>query len=449
MKYCVLIIDGAAGWPLPEHGGKTCLELADTPNLDAMARQSLVGLVRTVPPGMEPSSACACMSLLGYDPRVYYRGRSAIEARSMGIPIGDGEAVFRCNLVAVRDGKMRSYSSGYISTEEARALIASLNESLGSDEVLFYPGVSYRHICKIKGHEEALLATYTPPHDIPGKPVEEFLPQGPGSKLLRDLMERSELVLRNHPVNIERASRGDIPATMIWLFWGSGKIADMPAFKQIYDVDAAMTSGVDLLRGLAKMTGMRTLSLPGVTDGLDNDYAAQAAGALAALKERDMVVVHVEAPDEAGHAGSIEDKIEAIQRVDKEMVSRIRSWDKGAIRVLVMPDHPTPIEVQSHTGEPVPFMLWGSGFMANGAKRFTEAEAKITGVFVEKGYNIIGSLITASKEKTWLSWFKSMVVAPFLTLTELSVRLDVWVKLRTRAIKCWWWFQQWGIPPMI
>ncbi|MBE9470393.1 MAG: cofactor-independent phosphoglycerate mutase [Chloroflexi bacterium] len=399
MKYCVLIIDGAAGWPLPEHGGKTSLELADTANLDAMAREGFVALARTVPPGMEPSSACACMSLLGYDPRVYYQGRGAIEARSMGIPIGDGEVVFRCNLITVRDGKMWSYSSGYISTEEARALIAGLNESLGNDEVLFYPGVSYRHICKIKGHEEALLAACTPPHDIPGKPIEEFLPQGPGSELLRDLMEHSEAVLRDHPVNMARTSRGDIPATTIWLFWGSGRIPDMPTFRQTYGIDAALTSGVDLLRGLARMTGMKTLSLPGVTDGLDNDYAAQAEGALEALKERDMVVIHVEAPDEAGHAGSVDDKVQAIQRVDKEMVSRIRSWDRDDIRVMIAPDHATPIEVQTHTEEPVPFMLWGPGFMANGAKRFTEAEAKSTGLFVEKGYNIISRLIKVSKEK--------------------------------------------------
>jgi len=402
MKYCVLIIDGAAGWPLPERGGKTCLELAYTPNLDATAREAFVGLVRTVPPGMEPSSACACMSLLGYDPRVYYRGRSAIEARSMGIPIGDGEVVFRCNLVAVRDGKMWSYSSGHISTEEARALIASLNESLGNEELQLCPGVSYRHICKIKGHEEALSAACTPPHDIPGKPIEEFLPQGPGSELLRDLMENSELVLQNHPVNIERRSRGDIPATMIWLFWGSGRIPDMPSFKEIYGLDAAITSGVDLLRGLAKMVGMKTLNIPGVTDALDNDYVAQAEGALEALKEHDMVVLHVEAPDEAGHAGSIKDKIEAIQRVDKDMVRHIRSWDKDSVRVLVAADHPTPIEVQTHVADPVPFMLWGPGFLANGAKRFTEAEARSTGVFVEEGYNIMGSLITANKERTWL-----------------------------------------------
>ena len=393
MKYCVLIIDGASGLPLPERGGKTCLELAHTPNLDAMAKEGILGLARTVPLGMEASSACACMSVLGYDPRVYYRGRAGIEARSMGITIDNGDVVFRCNLVAIRDGKMWDYSSGHISTGEAQALIAALNESLGNDQVHFYPGVSYRHICKLKGRENTLLASCTPPHDISGKPISQFLPTGPGSKLVRDLRSRSEMVLRDHPVNVARESRGALPATMIWLFWGSGKVPDMPSFKQIYALNAAMTSGVDLLRGLARMIGMEVLDIPGVTDGLDNDYAAQAAGALKALKGYDLVVIHIEAPDEAAHIGSIEDKIEAIQRVDEEVVSRLRSWQPDGLRLLVMPDHSTPIKVQTHTDDPVPFMLWGTGFTANGAKRFTEAEAKNTGFFIEQGYNIMSRLI--------------------------------------------------------
>jgi 2,3-bisphosphoglycerate-independent phosphoglycerate mutase len=389
MKYCVLIIDGAAGWALPERGGKTCLELAQVPNLEAMAREGSLGLVRTVPQGMEPSSACACMSVLGYDPKVYYRGRSAIEARSMDIPVAEDEVVFRCNLVAVRDGKMRSYSSGHIDTEEARALIAELNEKLGNDKIHFYPGVRYRHICKIKGHDDALLADCTPPHDIPDKPVADFLPKGQGSEFLRDLMERSKAVLKEHLVNKKRQARGDIPATMIWLFWGSGRIPEMPSFKQVYGLKAAMTSGVDLLRGIARMADMAVLDIPGVTDGMDNDYAAQAAGALKALEKYELVAIHVEAPDEAAHAGSVDDKIEAIQMVDKEVVSRIRSWKQDKLRVLVMPDHPTPIKIQTHTDEPVPFMLWGPGFDANGAKRFTETEAKSSGVFIEDGYKIM------------------------------------------------------------
>lgn len=392
MKYCILIIDGAAGLPLPERGGKTSLELAHTPNLDALTKEGTLGLIRTVPVGMEPSSACACMSILGYDPRTYYQGRAAIEAKSMGIPVDDGEVVFRCNLVAIRDGKMWSYSSGYIGTDEAKQLVEALNQSLGNNQVHFYPGVSYRHICKLKD-VETLLATCTPPHDIPNKPIAEFLPHGPGSELLQELMARSEAVLRDHPVNIARRSRGDIPATMIWLFWGSGPVPDMPAFRQIYGLDVAVTSAVDILRGLARMTGMEVLDIPGVKDGLGNDFAAQVAGALAALREHDLVVIHVEATDEAAHTGSIDAKVAAIQKVDKEVISRLHSWQEGELRLLVMPDHPTPIKTQTHSEEPVPFLLWGAGFSANGAKRFTEAEAKRTGFFIEEGYNIMGRLI--------------------------------------------------------
>ena len=393
MKYCVLIIDGAAGLPLPERDGKTCLELACTPNLDAMAREGAVGFIRTVPSGMEPSSACACMSVLGYDPKVYYRGRAAIEALGMGITIGDREVVFRCNLVAVRNGKMWDYSAGHISSNEAKCLIDALDERLGNDRVRLYPGVSYRHICKLKEQEDTLLAICTPPHDIPNKPIADFLPRGAGSELLRDLMTGSETVLRDHPVNVARQSRGDIPATMIWLFWGSGQSPDMPSLKQVFGFNAAMTSGVDLLRGLARMLGMDILEIAGVTDGLDNDYAAQAIGALEALDEYDLVVIHIEAPDEAAHAGAIDDKVEAIQRIDREIVSRLLNWRPDNLRMLIMPDHLTPIETQTHSAEPVPFMLWGPGFPSNGTHRFTEAEAKTTGVFIDPGYTIMARLI--------------------------------------------------------
>lgn len=393
MKYCVVIIDGAAGLPLPERGGKSCLELAKTPNLDALAGEGVVGLARTVPPGMEPSSACACMSVLGYDPKVYYRGRSAIEARAMDIAIGEGEVVFRCNLVGVRDGKMRSYSAGYISSGEAKELISALNEKLSDDSVQFYPGVSYRNILKLRGHEDALSAHCTPPHDIPDKAVAEYLPKGKGSEILLELMQRSEAVLQDHPINLSRQSRGDMPATTIWLFWGSGKVPEMPAFKQLYGLGAALTSGVDLLRGLGKMAGMKVLDIPGVTDGLDNDYAAQAAGALKALEDNDLVVVHIEAPDEAAHAGSIDDKVEAVERIDKEVIGRLRSYQKDGLRVLAMPDHPTPIEIRTHSPEPVPFLLWGKGFKPNGAEKFTEAAAKGTGLLIANGYKIMGRLV--------------------------------------------------------
>src|SRR4030042_6348495 len=389
MKYIVLIIDGAAGLPIPERGGKTSLELARTPNLDAMAAQGTLGIARTVPPGMEASSACACMSVMGYDPVIYYKGRASIEAKSLGIGISGGEVVFRCNLVNVSDGKMRDYSAGHIGTAEAGELIKTLNEKLGSDKVKFYPGLSYRHILKLKGHEESLKAKSQPPHKLPGKPVKDYLPQGPGSDILRDLMARSETLLRSHKINVERRQRGEMPVSTIWLFWGSGQVPEMPAFKKSYGLNAAMTSGGDFLKGLAKMAGMEILNIKGVTDGPDHDNVAQAVGALEALKKHDLVVVHIEAPDEAGHGGFIDEKIKAIEKIDEEEVGRLRNYHAD-LRVLIRPDHPTPITVRTHTADPVPFLIWGKGVNSSWSARFTEAEARGTGVFIGEGYNIMG-----------------------------------------------------------
>jgi 2,3-bisphosphoglycerate-independent phosphoglycerate mutase len=395
MKYCVLIIDGAAGLPIPEKGGKTCLELAATPNLDKMAPEGFSGLVRTVPEGMEPSSACACMSVLGYDPVVYYKGRASIEAASMGIPIGPDEVVFRCNLVNIEDGKMRDYSAGHIDSTASAEIIDTLNAELGGEDIRFFPGIGYRHILRVKGHPEILQDNFipsSPPHDIPGEQVENYLPKGPGSDVLNELMKKAKKELEGHPVNVDRISRGKLPATDIWLFWGSGQLPPIPSFKEVYGLSAALTSGVDLLRGLAKITGMEILEIKGVTDGADNDNVAQINGALNALKNNDLVVVHIEAPDEAGHSGFIEEKVKAIEKIDKEVVGRLRQYN-GDLRVLVMPDHPTPITIRTHSADPVPFLIWGKGVKAKGAKRFTEAEAESTSVFIEEGYKIMGRLI--------------------------------------------------------
>ncbi len=393
MKYCVVILDGAAGYPLPERGNETSLELARTPNLDAMAKEGLVGLARTIPPNMEASSDNACLSILGYDPRRYHQGRAAIEAMSMGVTT-DNAVVFRANLVTVEGGRMRDYSAGHITTAEARLLISALNENFGDDGVYFYPGVSYRHILKLRGHDDALLAHCTPAHDIPDKPIAEFLPRGIGSEFLRELMGSSVPVLAKHPVNVARSRRGELPATMLWLFWGSGKTVDVPEFKKLYGVKAAVTSAVDVLRGLGQMTGMVVLEIPGVKDGLDNDFTAQARGALEAFKEFDLVVIHIEATDEAAHVGSIEDKVEAIERADREVLGQIRSFKGDSLRVLVTPDHPTPIVTRTHAPDPVPFLIWGEGISGNGAKRLTEAEGRATGFFMADGYNIMGRLIT-------------------------------------------------------
>ena len=393
MKYCILIIDGAADWPVKEQGGQTCLEAALTPNLDKLAKKGITGLTQTVPAGMEPSSAVACMSVLGYDPQVYYRGRAAIEAVSMGVNIEENEAIFRCNLVNVQDGRMNSYCSGHISNEEAAKLIDALNESLGNENVRFYPGVGYRHLLKIKGHDEVTQAICTPAHDITDKMIVDYLPNGKGSSFLRQLMQDSVAVLENHKVNSDRRAWNEMPANMIWLFWGSGRIPQMPPFRKVHGKSAAITSAVDLLRGLGKMMDMEILEIPGVTDNLDNDFIAQASGGLKALDNHDLVVIHVEAPDEAGHAGSFADKVEAIEIIDREVVGRISSYSNDELRVLVMPDHFTPVAIKTHVGEPVPFLLWGEGFDANGARRFTEAEAKRTGLFIENGYNIVNMLV--------------------------------------------------------
>ena len=393
MKYFVLILDGAAGLPLPDRNNKTCLELAVTPNLDAMVKEGSLGLARNVPPGMEPSSACACMSVLGYDPAVYYKGRAGIEARSMGIDIGEDEVVFRCNLVTLRDGRMWDYSAGHIGTDEAAEIIEFLNKELGTSNITFYPGIGYRHILKIAGNEDTIQAICTPPHDIPGKPVADYLPKGPGSDLLNDLMARSQDLLRSHQINVERNSRGEEAVSSVWLFWGSGRAPEMPPFSETYGLRAAMTSGVDLLRGLAMMAGMSVLDIKGVTDGLDNDYVAQAVGAVNALNEHDMVVIHVEAPDDAGHDGLIDEKIKAIEYSDAEIIGRLKKMGKDELRGLVLPDHYTPIISRIHIADPVPFLLWGSGIESNGAERFTESEAGKTGLFIEQGYKIMSELL--------------------------------------------------------
>ncbi len=389
MKFCVVIADGASGWPLAERGDKTCLDLAVTPNLDRMAGQGYTGVALTIPPGMEPGSAPACMSVLGYDPTVYYRGRSAIEARSVGVPIGPGEVTFRCNLVTIIEGRMVSHSAGHISTGEAAAIIDTLNEKLGSKEVGFYTGISYRHICKIKGHEDTLGAICTPPHDITDRSVQEHLPHGEGSAFLCELMKKSESVLADHPVNTERRRLGKLPVTSIWLFWPSGRLPEMPSFQELHGLKAALTSGVDLLRGLAMMAGIEVLHISGVTDNLDNDFAAQAEGALESLKSGDLAVMHIEAPDEMGHRGSTDDKIKAIELIDREVISRLLDWKDGGLKVLVMPDHSTPIKLKTHCAEPVPFLIWGGGVRSNGATRFTEAEAGRTGISVEPGFRLM------------------------------------------------------------
>ena len=393
MKYVVLILDGAAGWPLAELGSRTTLAAAHTPNLDALAVGGTLGLAQTVPPGAEPSSSAACTSILGYDPIADYVGRGAIEAASLGIPLAPDEVALRMNLVHVADGRMASYACGHIKTDESRVIVAELGDALGSDSVRIYPGVAYRHILVVKGHPELLDTRYTAPHDISDRPVVGRLPSGAGADVLLDLMERARPVLAASAANAARAQAGNLPATDIWPFWPGVAPRGLPTFSDRRGLAAALTSGVDLLNGLAVLFGFERLAIPGVTDGSDNDYAAQIAGALAALEDHDLVVVHVESPDEEGHGGNTGGKIAAIEAIDRDIVSMLRER-LDEVRVLAMPDHPTPIEIKTHVGEPVPFVLAGPGVSHNGRAAFTESDAAATGVVIDPGYEVMDLLLS-------------------------------------------------------
>lgn len=392
VKYCIVILDGAAGWPLPELGGRTCLQYANTPNLDGMARAGTTGMAYTVPEGMEPSSSAACTSILGYDPAADYVGRGAIEAASMGIKLQPDEVALRVNLVSIVDGIMTSYSGGSITTEDSRPIVSSLASQLNDKTFTFYPGIAYRHILVVKGHPELMDLRATPPHDISDKPVSGRLPAGGGADILLDLMERARPLLNADPVVARRTESGKPPVTDIWPFWPGVAPSGMVPFSESRGVSAAMTSGVDLLNGLAVLAGIDRLEIPGVSDGPDNDYKAQALGALEALKDHDLVVVHVESPDEAGHAGDHVAKVAAIEAIDRDVLSHILGYD-GAIRVLAMPDHPTPVALKTHVGEPVPFVLYGPGINPNGAEEYSETAATATGLGVQPGYGVMSLLL--------------------------------------------------------
>lgn len=392
MKYCIVILDGASGWPLDELGGRTTLQAAYTPHLDAMVASGTLGLARTVPAGAEPSSSAACTSILGYDPVADFVGRGAIEAASMGITLAPDQVALRMNLVNTAGGVMASYACGHIATVESRAIVLDLAETLGDETFRFYPGVSYRHILVVSGHPELLDVTYTPPHDISDKPIEGRLPAGPGSGLLLELMARACEVLRTSAPNVGRGDAGGVMATGIWPFWPGAAPKGIVPFSDLRGLRAAMTSGVDLLNGLGVLTGIDRLDVPGVTDGADNDYAAQAAGAVAALQAYDVVVVHVETPDEEGHAGNAAGKIAGIEAIDSEVVARLRESGTG-VRLLCMPDHPTPIALKTHVAEPVPFVLAGPGIGHNGATTFDEAGAAATGLVLDPGRLVMDRLL--------------------------------------------------------
>lgn len=392
MRYMVVILDGASDWPISELGSRTCLQAAATPNLDAMAAEGIIGLARTVPSGTEPSSSAACMSILGYDPVAEHVGRGAIEAASLGIDLRPDEVALRLNLVTVEDGAMRSYSGGHIPTEISHSIISDLAAELDDATFRLYPGIAYRHILVVTGHSELLGCEYTPPHDISGKPVAGYLPKGSGTHLLLDYMDRARMILRSSETNRLRVERGGLGITDVWPFWPGMKPKKLTSFANRFGVSAAMTSGVDLLGGLAKLTGIDRLTISGVTDGLGNDYRAQALGAISALSDHQLVVIHVESPDEAGHGGDLSAKVEAIEAIDREIISRIREIS-DEVRVLALPDHATPVALKTHVDTPVPFLLWGAGVSHNGSHTFDELSADKSGFLIDPGHQIMELLL--------------------------------------------------------
>jgi len=356
--------------PHPELGNRTCLQAARTPNLDQIATLGQVGMVHTVPEGFPPGSDVANLTVMGYDPRLYYTGRSPLEAASIGVELGAGDIAYRCNLVTLRvtGGKsaaagrgrraiMEDFSAGHISTQEARLLIEEIDSKLGSDRIRFYPGVSYRHLMVWKGGKDKIECT--PPHDIQDKNIQDYLPCGEGDETINALMEASTDLLQAHPVNKARLENGKRQANSIWL-WGQGSRPSMPTFREKYGLEGAMISAVDLTKGIGIYAGFEVINVPGATGWIDTNYVGKAEHALWALKTKDIVYVHVEAPDEAGHTGDLKNKMKAIEDFDEFIVGNIihgmKQFDE--YRILALPDHPTPLEIRTHSNEPVPFVIY-------------------------------------------------------------------------------------------
>jgi len=387
-KYVIIVPDGAADEPLELFGGKTPLEAAETPNMDRVSIEGRQGLVRTVPDGLDPGSDVAQMSLLGYDPLHYYSGRAPIEAAARSIRLGPDDWVFRCNLVTIADGMMADHSAGHISTDEGGILIRELQENISDGRIALHTGISYRHLLVFKGVEFD-VRTY-PPHDHIGKPVEKLLPRGKGADLLIQLINQSQQLFAGHEINKVRQDLGENQVSSIWL-WGQGKQARLDSFRKRYGLKGAAITAVDLVRGLAKLVGFDLIDVPGATGFLDTNYEGKGLAAIKALDEYDLVFVHIEAPDEAGHEGNAEAKKQAIEQVDKHVVGpvlealqRHEDW-----RLLVLPDHPTPVKSGAHSAAPVPFAMAGPGISGILHAGFGETNAAKSGLRIEKGCELM------------------------------------------------------------
>ena len=394
MKYAIIIPDGAADLPIEELENRTPLQAAKKPHMDWIARHGKCGSVRTVPAGMPCGSDVAILSLLGYDPRKHYTGRAPLEAAAQSLQVGPDEWIFRCNLVTIISGVMEDYSAGHISSEEAAVLIREIDRVLGGRTTHFHPGVSYRHLMTI-AHPMAVKTT--PPHDIIGKRVEQYLPSGEGSIQLRSMMERSVAVLGGHEVNTVRRDLAENPATHIWL-WGEGKMPELPAFAQRFGIRGAAITAVDLVRGLSRLIGWDVIEVEGATGYVDTNFAGKGQAAVDALDHCDLVCVHVEATDEAGHNAAVADKVKALEQIDAHIVGpvlrKLQSFGDDW-RILVMPDHPTPCKLRTHTGDPVPFAI--AGLRVGGGVLdvpFTEESAATGDLHVEHGHELMEFFLT-------------------------------------------------------
>lgn len=402
MKYLVLLGDGMADYPLEELGGKTPLIAARTPNMDFLVRNGLLGRVCTIPQGLPPGSDVANLSVMGYDPRRYFTGRAPLEAASLRLHLAPDDGAFRCNLVTLRDEGsatfMEDFSAGHITNEDSHLLIKSLQEALGDDRIAFYPGVGYRHLMVWKGGQTGMATT--PPHDITGQEVHPYLPQGDGADLLLRLMGKSKDVLAAHPVNQRRISQGKKPATSIWL-WGQGKSLTIPSFQDKFHCTGAVISAVDLIKGIGLAAGLDTINVPGATGFLDTNYIGKANYALDALEHKDFVYVHVEAPDEAAHNGSIPDKIRAIEDFDEKVVGTVlgRGTRLPELCIMVLPDHATPICTKTHAADPVPFVIYPSpsGMAPNGFQTYDESSAQQSDLAFAHGYELMEFFILGKK----------------------------------------------------
>lgn len=402
MKYVVVLYDGMADYPVPALGGKTPMMVANKPNFDRMAKHGTVGLVRTVAPGLTPGSDVANLSVMGYDPCLYYTGRSPLEAVSMGIDLSDTDVALRCNLVTLSDEEdysektMVDYCAGDISSEEAAEIIKTVEEKLGNDIFAFYSGVSYRH-CLVWHGGKTEIGKLTPPHDISGRKIGGYLNKNPDAAGLLELMEKSCEILKDHPVNLKRISEGKRPANAIWL-WGQGSRPSLPLFEKLYGVKGSVISAVDLLKGIGICAGMNTPDVEGATGYIDTNFEGKAQKAVEELENgSDFVYIHIEAPDECGHRNEPENKVKAIELIDSRVLpivlEALEKYDD--YKVMILPDHPTPIVTGTHASDPVPFMIYNKkDEKDSGVDSINEETASKTGIFIEEGPSLMGRFLS-------------------------------------------------------